>query len=225
VSQPLHDTPITLQETDKRPKPDPVQVVPSKRRIPAAVVLFGMMLLFSLITAIMILQNPASTQTTVRPGSILATESNVSVLNRPAPDIEMRALDGSVVKLADYEGKVIFLNFWWSGCPPCVEELPDLEAFAKAKANDNVVVVSVNNVDSPERIQEFLRENKITLENVLVLRDVDETSYLATRSLGIRLYPTTYIIDAEQNIKDVKFGILTTKEMDSFLAEVRQSTS
>jgi thiol-disulfide isomerase/thioredoxin len=192
----------------------------SGRKIPAAAVLFGLMLVFSLVTVVMILQNPVSSQTTVPPGSVLATAGAPNVLNRPAPEIEMRDLEGDVVRLGDYEGNVVFLNFWWSGCPPCVEELPDLEAFAQAQADNNVVVVSVNTVDSPERIQEFLRENEITLETVHVLRDVEETSYEAVRSLGVSVYPTTYLVDAEQNIKKVKFGILTTEEMNSYLSEV-----
>lgn len=179
------------------------------------------MFAFSLITAVFILRNPTST---VPSGSVLAT-GMPSMLNRPAPNVEMRALDNSVVHLADYQGKVVFLNFWWSGCPPCVEELPALEAFAQSQAENNVLVVSVNNVDTPEQIQAFLTDKGITLDRVQVVRDVVDTSYMATKSLGVSVYPTTYVIDADQIIKKVKFGMLTAEIMDAFLADVRQSIS
>jgi thiol-disulfide isomerase/thioredoxin len=224
MTQSINPDVSSIEENSKQtPPPDEVGVSP-KRRIPAAAFLFGGMLLFSLVTAVMILQNPAPSQP-VRAGTVLATASSSNILNRPAPAIEMRDLKGDVVELTDYAGKTVFLNFWWSGCQPCIEELPDLEAFAQAQAANDVVVVTVNNVDTPEQIEAFLDKNEITLNTVHILRDVKETSYSATRLLNVLFFPTTYVIDEAQNVKNVKFGMLTTKEMDSFLAEVRQSTS
>lgn len=210
------------QSPDLTPSPDH-PAPPRTVRISAAGVLFGMMFLFGIVTAALIVLNPGPGQPPAATGST-AGYIPPSVLNKPAPDVELRALDGSVVHLSDYQGKTIFLNFWWTGCAPCIQELPDLEAFAQAHADKGVVVLGVTNMDTPERIDTFLKENRITLDKVVVLRDVADTSYDATRQMGVSVYPTTWVIEPDLNVKKVKFGVLTAEEMDSYLSEVRQSS-
>ncbi|MDX1654198.1 MAG: TlpA disulfide reductase family protein, partial [Candidatus Competibacteraceae bacterium] len=56
-------------------------------------------------------------------------------------DFQLPGLDGQPVKLSDYRGRWVVLNFWATWCPPCLEEMPELEAFHRS---DSAVVVGVN---------------------------------------------------------------------------------
>ena len=53
--------------------------------------------------------------------------SGAPVLKQPAPDFALRNADGQVVKLSDYRGKVVWVNFWATWCVPCKKELPDIQ--------------------------------------------------------------------------------------------------
>ncbi|HGS9421398.1 TPA: cytochrome c biogenesis protein/redoxin [Clostridioides difficile] len=105
---------------------------------------------------------------------------------------------GKTHKLSDYEGKVVFLNFWATWCPPCKEEMPYIEQLYKDynKNNDDVVILGVASPNlgregSREHVVNFLKEQGYTFPVVL-----DEDGALAYQ-YGINAFPTTFIIDKE----------------------------
>jgi peroxiredoxin len=65
-------------------------------------------------------------------------------LNRPAPQFALKDTSGKVVRLADYRGKVVLLNFWFSACFPCRQETPDLVALHKQHHSDGLVILGIN---------------------------------------------------------------------------------
>jgi thiol-disulfide isomerase/thioredoxin len=85
----------------------------------------------------------------------------------PAPDFELAGLDGKPVRLADFRGRVIFLNFWATWCPPCREEMPAMQALARELEKDGLVVLAVNYEESAETAEAFVRETGLTLPVVL----------------------------------------------------------
>ena len=60
------------------------------------------------------------------------------VLDRPAPDFEVRDRAGRVHRLSDFRGKVVLINFWATWCPPCLEEMPSMESLRKADGRDPI---------------------------------------------------------------------------------------
>ncbi|EQK51431.1 cytochrome c biogenesis protein/redoxin [Clostridioides difficile] len=105
---------------------------------------------------------------------------------------------GKTHKLSDYEGKVVFLNFWATWCPPCKEEMPYIEQLYKDynKNNDDVVILGVASPNlgregSREHVVNFLKDQGYTFPVVL-----DEDGALAYQ-YGINAFPTTFIIDKE----------------------------
>lgn len=69
------------------------------------------------------------------------------------PDFSVETLTGEVVRLSDYAGKVVIINFWATWCVPCLQELPFLEEYYKAHLDDGLVVLAVTS-DGPETVSQ-----------------------------------------------------------------------
>ncbi|HHQ9450355.1 cytochrome c biogenesis protein/redoxin [Clostridioides difficile] len=125
---------------------------------------------------------------------------------------------GKTHKLSDYEGKVVFLNFWATWCPPCKEEMPYIEQLYKDynKNNDDVVILGVASPNlgregSREHVVNFLKEQGYTFPVVL-----DEDGALAYQ-YGINAFPTTFIIDKEGYVTQYIPGAMDKATMASFI--------
>lgn len=76
----------------------------------------------------------------------------------PAPVISIKTLDGQTVSTGDLRGKVLVLNFWFIGCPPCMSEIPLLNELAgKFKANENIAFVAMTD-DTEHLVKKFLSQ-------------------------------------------------------------------
>ena len=140
----------------------------------------------------------------------------------PAIDFELKDQYGKTHKLSDYKGKVVFLNFWATWCPPCKMEMPDIqkiyEKYEKQGEKSEVVVLSVaapNTQDEKdiEGIKAFLEENGYTYP---VLMDDGGYTFGAYR---ISSLPTTFMIDKEGNVFGYVQGGLTQEAMESIIEQ------
>ena len=146
----------------------------------------------------------------------------VAVLDKPLEDFTLTTIDGETVQLSQYAGRPIFINFWATWCPPCVEELPVLEAFAKAQAElpDGAVVISSNNTETPEQIRAYFVENNLTVPHILFVQDTDSLLY---RWFGVFQMPTTYVVSADQTIRLVKYGEFDAQGVQDYLENILKS--
>lgn len=140
----------------------------------------------------------------------------------PAIDFELKDQYGKTHKLSDYKGKVVFLNFWATWCPPCKMEMPDIqkiyEKYEKQGEKSEVVVLSVaapNTQDEKDidGIKSFLEENGYTYP---VLMDDGGYTFGAYR---ISSLPTTFMIDKEGNVFGYVQGGLTQEAMESIIEQ------
>ncbi|HBF4412409.1 TPA: redoxin family protein [Clostridioides difficile] len=129
---------------------------------------------------------------------------------------------GKTHKLSDYEGKVVFLNFWATWCPPCKKEMPYIEQLYKDynKNNDDVVILGVASPNlgregSREHVVNFLKDQGYTFPVVL-----DEDGALAYQ-YGINAFPTTFIIDKEGYVTQYIPGAMDKATMASFIENQR----
>ncbi len=127
-----------------------------------------------------------------------------------APDFTVT--DSSrTVRLADYRGKVVLVNFWASWCLPCLEELPSLEALQKQMPE--VVILAISIDEDPDAYHRFLAEHQVTLITVNDPQQRVNTLY------GTHLFPETYVVDRNGYIRR-KFVIAqdwTSPEVTNYL--------
>ena len=128
---------------------------------------------------------------------VCAMRPNYAGRNRTAPDFELPAADGNKVRLSQYRGKTVILNFWTTTCPPCLEEMPSLADLARVlQKRKDVVVLTVSTDATKETAMSALRT---------LLRDargeppfqvlLDPEANVVRDQFGTTLYPETWIID------------------------------
>jgi|GEM_PF-1102674 len=116
-------------------------------------------------------------------------------VGQKAPDFVLEDLKGGSVSLGDLHGKVVFLHFWATWCPPCLVELPGLQRFVEGldKGQVALLAVCVDN-ERPARIGDFLKSWGTAIPVYL-----DPGGSLARRFGTIR-FPETYILDHEGRV-------------------------
>jgi thiol-disulfide isomerase/thioredoxin len=127
---------------------------------------------------------------------------NGPIVGRPAPDFELADLNGNSVRLSQYKGHPLILNFWATWCEPCKQEMPLLEAYQK-KYSPDLIVLGVDSGEGKVVVKSFLEKNEITFPIVL-----DETSRIGP-IYQIAGYPTSFFIDRNGILRSEHIGQVT----------------
>jgi peroxiredoxin len=130
--------------------------------------------------------------------------------SQPAPDFVAKNLKGQRVKLSDFKGKVVLLNFWATWCGACIEEMASMQNLYSALRADGVEVVAIS-IDrwNEDRIQEYVNDKNLTFP---VLLDQDQKIRKQYHVMGL---PTSYLIDGEGKIRGYASGARTWDSADS----------
>lgn len=120
---------------------------------------------------------------------------------------------GKVHKLSDYRGRWVLVNFWATWCPPCIEELPELQSLFESRRDVMVIGVSLDEGKSRQAIVEFADGMFVTYP--IVLGDSATTAYFGR----IRSLPTTLIYDPDGNLASTKIGAVTRQSIEKFIQE------
>lgn len=130
-----------------------------------------------------------------------------------APDFELINVEGENVKLSDYRGKSVLINFWATWCGPCRLEMPAIQARYE-QYSPELVVLAVDNDESQEIVAAFVDELGLTFPILLDFGAVIQDLY------RIRGYPSSLFVDANGIIQVVHIGIMTEGQLDGYLAEI-----
>lgn len=148
----------------------------------------------------------ASSSATEEAG-IGALDDHRPLVGQAAPDFALRRGDGSIVKLSDLRGNVVWVNFWASWCVPCKKELPDIQKLYDEKHADGFEVLAVNWKDDRETAQRFFDSRSLSLP---LLFDPAGKVYDQYRLQGL---PDSFFIDRDGKIAALQFGFLTEDKM------------
>ncbi len=117
-----------------------------------------------------------------------------------APDFTLKDLNGKEVKLKDYRGKIVFLNFWATWCLPCRVEMPSMEKLYAQFKSRNFTILAINLRENSRTVKDFQKEFKLTFP---ILLDTDGSVGL---EYAARAIPTTYLVDRKGYIIGAALG-------------------
>ncbi|MNK13347.1 Thiol-disulfide oxidoreductase ResA [compost metagenome] len=116
------------------------------------------------------------------------TEKNLS---NPAPDLKFKDQTGKVVTLNELKGKIVFLNFWATWCPPCLAEMPSInKLYEKHKDNKDVVFILLDADSNFEKANGYMNARKYTMPVYQMASNVPEQIFAGS-------LPTTIVFDKQ----------------------------
>jgi peroxiredoxin len=138
------------------------------------------------------------------------TADTASLMGKPAPDFNLRSLDGSTVALSDLKGRVVILDFWATWCPPCRKSLPHLQRLSEDAAllKKGLQVIAVDLRETKEKVREFLTQNSFNFRVALDSEGATAEKY------WVHGIPTTLVIDRNGVVRRVFIGFGDTSERE-----------
>jgi len=132
-----------------------------------------------------------------------------------APSVSVTTITNERIKTENLNGKVIFLNFWFTRCQPCIKEMPTLNEIVKKYKTKNVEFISFANEDSG-KLKEFLKSNKFHF------KIVPSAGHILIETFKLfAAWPTSIIIDRNGIIRLIRNGVIeqgeTIELLDSLL--------
>jgi len=118
-----------------------------------------------------------------------------AMLNNPAPDFELKDLQNNRWSLKELRGKIVVLNFWFTSCAPCIQEMPELNQLVQSYDSKNVVFLGLTHNDA-KQVNTFLQKHAFSYTQLPGSHEVDKKYQVSS-------WPTSMVIDKEGNIKKI----------------------
>ena len=133
----------------------------------------------------------------------------------PAPPMVLDDLTGQTFSLHDDDAVVTVVNFWATWCAPCRAEIPEFSNFAERHPEVRVLGVSVDQALHGTRLAAAARRLGVTYT---VLHDADQA---VARSWGVQGYPTTFVLNAQDHVVEVRTGMLDVAALERMVSRAR----
>jgi peroxiredoxin len=130
-----------------------------------------------------------------------------------AEDFELSDVQGQTVRLTDYRGNVVLINFWATWCFPCVAEMPAIQDRFERYQSQGFVVLAINSEDSLNEVLAFASDHGLTFPFLLDAGGRVETDY------RVRAYPTSFFVSRGGVILAQHVGMMEEQQLDDYLAQ------
>ena len=117
----------------------------------------------------------------------------IPYISRPV-EIKLKDVFGNTVSLSDFRGKIVFLNFWATWCPPCIIEMPSMEKLHRRFKDKSFVMVAINSQETDALVKSFFEKNKLSFTALL------DSSGEVGFGFGVNALPTTFVLDKQGRI-------------------------
>lgn len=132
---------------------------------------------------------------------------------RMAPDFTLPDLSGRQVKLSDFRGKLVVIDFWATWCPPCEFEIPVLNSLYDSHRDRDVVILGVSvDTDGPDAVRSYAEKRQVRYQILL-------GSESLAREFGAPGFPSLIVVGADGFIRSMHVGLVEQPELLQVLAE------
>lgn len=147
---------------------------------------------------------------------LTADAQPVQAPGQPAPEFELKSLEGRRTRLSEFRGRPVLVNFWASWCDPCRTEMPELVAAYEAHREAGLQVLAVNLRDQERErdVRRFVEEFRLPFPILLDARGA------VRRRFRVRAIPTTVFIDTTGTLRLTHAGPLTAEALRRGLGEI-----
>lgn len=146
---------------------------------------------------------------------LLVPVAHAASVSGPAPDFTLKSRSGENLKLSEYRGEVVMINFWASWCAPCRQEMPLLEELYKKYSDLGFTLLAVNVEEDSSKAEDLLREIPVSFPVLF-----DNTNKVS-KLYKVVAMPSTVIVDRDGNMRYLHKGYLPGYE-DEYRKQVRE---
>ncbi len=148
-------------------------------------------------------------------GCSSSTPSPAPQVGKPAPDFQLPNLEGQPVSLSDFQDMPVLLNFWATWCGPCRFEMPMIQAIFEESSDTGLIVLAIDIGEAPTKVKDYIQSGNFSFP---VLLDTNQDVAL---EYNIRAIPTTFLIDKDGIIQEIKVGAFSNMiEIKRSLAKI-----
>ncbi|MCA9938003.1 MAG: TlpA family protein disulfide reductase [Anaerolineales bacterium] len=131
-----------------------------------------------------------------------------------APEFIAADLAGQSVRLSDFQGQPLILNFWATWCPPCRVEMPDLQKAFQQHADDGLQILALDQQESAEAVGAFFHD-----EMGLSFTPLLDANGAIASQYGVYNFPTSVFVNAAGEVTAVHRGMMTFAQIEGYLQE------
>lgn len=150
------------------------------------------------------------------PKTAEALETGIAIIppasaDYPAPDLTLTDLDGKTVSLDDFRGSVVLVNNWATWCPPCREEMPELQVYFADHARDGFVLIAIEAGEPRDEVAAFASEFDLTFS---IWLDPHSKALEAFQNWDL---PSSYLIDRDGNVLYTWIGAVNQQTLEKYV--------
>lgn len=141
-------------------------------------------------------------------------ENRDLVIGQLAPDFLLSSHEGEDIRLSDYKGQIVLLNFWATWCKFCDKEMPDLQVLNDSYEDVTVLAINVN--ESLDQVRPYIEEGGYSFD---IAMDIESN---LVRKYNITAYPTSYFVDQEGVLLGAVQGMMSLSQMEDIIEQIKE---